>query len=441
MKSVLKQLLGSTLIMAVSTCYAQEDVSTIRKAEARYNTGKDYLKEKKTDAAISSFTEAIALHPTDSAYASLGFAYLQKKDDKNALLSLNKAIDINSNYAWALGLRGYLYTKMDVPELSYNDLSKAMALNAKAGQMPVWLEEVDSTQEDPQQPPPEDFTEDTTALHEERERFKELHVTRGTTFSSVEELYELTIRDYTKVLERYPDNATAYRERGYLYAKLKRNDPAIADFTSAIELDPQSPGALAGRGAVYLEINKPELAIADLTDAIKTDPAASHNYYNRGLAYYHKGEYEPAIQDFTTVISKEPANALAYRQRGNLYTYVNKPALAVKDLTKAIAIDPKEPESYAIRGLAYAMQKNYKLAIPDLTHAIRLDPGNVNTYANRALTYKYQKNYRAAVKDYTTMIALDPKDLKVYKARGEVYQQMGKKKLAAADFKKAEGEM
>lgn len=135
MKRINVQVL-TVFIMAASTCYGQQDTSKIRKAEASYRTGKDYLKEKKTDAAISSFTESIALHPTDSAYANLGFAYLQKRDDKNALFSLNKAIDLNAGYAWALGLRGYLYAKMDAPELSYNDLSKALALNARSVETP-----------------------------------------------------------------------------------------------------------------------------------------------------------------------------------------------------------------------------------------------------------------------------------------------------------------
>lgn len=438
MKSVLKGMnvrLLTVLVMAVSTCYGQGDTSKIRKAEASYSTGKDYLKEKKTEAAISSFSEAVALHPTDSAYANLGFAYLQKRDDKNALFSLNKAIDLNADYAWALGLRGYLYTKMDAPELSYNDLSRALALNEKSVETPVWTEEVDSTNENPRQLTPED----TTELHRERERFKQLYVTRGTTFSSIEEQCELTIRDYTKVIALYPGNATAYRERGYLYAKLKRNEAAIADFTSAIELDPQLPGALGGRGALYIAANKPDLAIADITKAIKIDPGAVNNYYNRGLACYHKGEFEQAILDFTTVITQGPPNALAYRQRGNLYTYVNKPALAITDLTKAIAMEPREAESYAIRGLAYALKKDYKPAIEDFTHAIRLQPGNASTYGNRALAYKYRKNYQAAIKDYSTMITLDPKDRNAYKARGEIYQLLGKKKLAAADFRKAEG--
>lgn len=513
MKPVFKRkiikLVANTLIVLViagATAYGQRDtVLNHSRAAASYKAGKGYLNEKKFESAINNFVDAITLYPTDSAYANLGFAYIRKGDDKKALFALNKAIDLNQDYAWALGLRGYLYTKIDAPELSFIDFSKAIALNTKGGEMPVsqegplskeenksiikdYTKEIDQhstndsayvrrgqayenqknnkqairdyekaialnpenatafyrlqhlylhTKGAPQKNNTSDALADTTEQLAGNQQFKELYVTQGTAFSSIEEQYELIIRDYTKVIDLYPDNASAYRDRGYVYAKLKKIEPAIADFTSATKLDPQSSRALGNRGALYIDTNKPELAIADLTAAIKFDPKRGLNYYNRGLAYYQKGAYELAIRDFTSLIALEPSSVIAYCHRGNLYTYVNKPALAIADATKAIEIAPKDAESYAIRGLAYAYKKDYGLAIQDFTRAIQLNPQNATIYANRALAYKYQKNYKAAIEDYTKAIALDPSDSGAYKARGEVYQQLGKKKQAAADLKKA----
>ncbi|NLR66907.1 tetratricopeptide repeat protein [Chitinophaga varians] len=483
-------------IMSVSVACAQQDVSeNAVSAREICNAGKDLLKEKKIDAAIGRFTEAIALYPTDSAYANLGWAYIRKGDDKNALFALNKAIDLNAGYAWALGLRGYLYTKIDAPELAFNDLSTAIALNTKGGAVPAGQSKKETIRDytraidqNPQSdsayvrrarayeyyrknkqavrdyakaitlnpdnadafyglqnlsgkfggsgkkavPAPDSTIADTTGQWAGK-----LFVTQGNTFSSVEELYELTVNDYTKVIGLYPDNAAAYRDRGYLYARLKKRGPAIADFSRAIELEPQSAGAWGGRGALYVGSNQPELAIADLNRAIELNPDATQDYYNRALAYYQKAAYEQAIADFTTVISKEPQHALAYRQRGNLYIYMNQPALAIVDLTKAIETGPRDAENYAVRGLAYAVNKDYKAAVRDLTDAIRLSPENATTYANRAMAYTHQKNYRAAIKDYTKAIQLDPQDAKAYRQRGELYRQTGKKQLATADFRKA----
>lgn len=116
------------------------------------------------------------------------------------------------------------------------------------------------------------------------------------------------------------------------------------------------------------------------------------------------------------------------------------------DFTSAIALDLQSSGALSGRGAFYIASGKPDLAIADITKAIEIDPEAVNnyynrasTYGNRALAYKYQKNYQAAIKDYTTMITLDPKDLSAYKARGEIHRLLGKKKAAAADFKKAEG--
>jgi len=440
------------LFVAVSTVFAQGDLSS-----RAYNTGKIYMQEKKYDEAINSFTEAINLRPSDSAYANLGFAFIQKGDDQNALIILNKALDLNEDYAWAYGLRGFLYTKIDAPELSFSDFSKAIKLNAanakkynsdkkaareyrkelasNPGNVDAFygLQDLYLNKGVKQKniPVAADSTIDTTV------QFTQLYATEGTSYSSIEEKYALMIKDFTKVISVFPQVSAAYRDRGYIYAKSNKIDSAIADFTKAIEIDPQSSAALGFRGALYIETQQPDLAIADLSRAIKIDPAPYQFYNNRGLAYYHKGEYEPAIQDFTKLISIDSGNASAYRHRGNLYTYLSKPALAIADLNKSIALDPRNAESYAIRGYAHALSKNYEEAIADFTYSIKFDPNNGGTYANRALAYKYQKNYKAALRDLTTAITLNPGDAEAYKERGEIYKELGKKELAEADFKKA----
>jgi tetratricopeptide (TPR) repeat protein len=383
---------------------------------------------------LLSAVVSAAYGQNDTTYAKQGFSYLKKGDDKNALIALNKAIDLNGNYAWAYGLRGYLYTKLDAPELSYNDFSTAIALNAKDTsdnklvQRARRHEEKDKNNKaaknyrkaltaDPEnvdafyglqdlylhkgvkQPLSKDTITDTTMQFP-----GQLYATHGTAFSTVEERYALMIKDYTKVISLYPEIVAAYRDRGYLYIKL----------------------------------NKPDSAITDLTTAIKLGPQPSM-FFNRGLAYYNMANYGPAIQDFSAYIAMDSANASAYRYRGNLYTYVNKPELAIEDLNKSVRLDPKQAESYAVRGLAYALAKDYKKAIDDFTSSIRLNSGSATVYANRALAYKYQKDYKAAIKDFTTAIKLDPNDAEAYKARGEVYEVLGNAELAEADFKKAAG--
>ena len=49
--------------------------------------------------------------------------------------------------------------------------------------------------------------------------------------------YKGAVKDYTKVIELNPDNATiAYEQRAHAYEVLKENDKAIADYQKAADL-------------------------------------------------------------------------------------------------------------------------------------------------------------------------------------------------------------
>ena len=76
------------------------------------------------------------------------------------------------------------------------------------------------------------------------------------------------IKFYSEEIEKNPEVATNYNNRGYAYSKLGENVKAILDFTKAIELDYKNETC----------------------------------YNNRGLCYYESGEYEKAIRDFTKII-------------------------------------------------------------------------------------------------------------------------------------------
>ncbi|PRW77547.1 tetratricopeptide repeat protein, partial [Pseudomonas fluorescens] len=69
-------------------------------ANQLYEEGNDFYRNKDYQAAVNSFTEAIALNPTDDRFYNVrGSAFMQLDNYANALADYNEAIRLNPTVA------------------------------------------------------------------------------------------------------------------------------------------------------------------------------------------------------------------------------------------------------------------------------------------------------------------------------------------------------
>ena len=80
------------------------------------------------------------------------------------------------------------------------------------------------------------------------------------------------IASLTDVIQRNPNDPTAYNTRGIAYAKIGQYQNAIEDFTKAIQLDPHFSGAYTNRALAFRQIGKDGPALADFNQAIAANP-------------------------------------------------------------------------------------------------------------------------------------------------------------------------
>ena len=109
------------------------------------------------------------------------------------------------------------------------------------------------------------------------------------------------IADFDKAIELKPDYANAHNNRAFLLGMLKQSvadardygsgdrlmtqhdwDKMIADMTAYIEKNPQSAAAYINRGAAYHKKGAFDEAIADYTKATELQPNFAEAYNNRG---------------------------------------------------------------------------------------------------------------------------------------------------------------
>ena len=235
---------------------------------------------------------------------------------------------------------------------------------------------------------------------------------------------EEIIQGCTKTIERNPNDAPSYMDRGLAYSELRKYKLAIKDFDKAIKLIPSNcPNYL------------------------------SEAYYNRGLNYYLLGaqqlplisatlNFTNAIQNYNEAIKLNPNYAEAYNKRGLAFSMLGEPRLllqTIEDYKKALELKPDYAEVYLSLGnLHLVVFKEYKEAVECYDVAIELKPDYSEAYNNRGAAYFELKKYEQAISDATKAIELDPSHAATaYQMRGESYKKLGDKEKAKADFAKA----
>ena len=201
------------------------------------------------------------------------------------------------------------------------------------------------------------------------------------------------IEEYTKKIEKEPNNASNYYNRGFTYFLLKKYEEAIKDYDKAIELNPNNASYYYNRGVNYGELEKYQEAIKDCDKAIELNPNNASYYFVRGYAYGELEKYQEAIKDYDKAIELNPNNASYYYNRGVNYGELEKYQEAIKDCDKAIELNPNNASYYFVRGYAYGELEKYQEAIKDYDKAIELNPNYKSAIENKEFSLKKLKNF------------------------------------------------
>jgi tetratricopeptide (TPR) repeat protein len=108
--------------------------------------------------------------------------------------------------------------------------------------------------------------------------------------------------------------ATAYLNRGNVYARRAKYDRALADYGAALALDPGNLLIAYNRGNAYFDTHQYEHAIADYSRAIELDGSFALAYFNRGLAHEQLGDAAAAAEDYRRALALDPTVTKAQRR-------------------------------------------------------------------------------------------------------------------------------
>jgi tetratricopeptide (TPR) repeat protein len=275
---------------------------------------------------------------------------------REAIESLTKAIQLNSQYLYAYFVRAYVYEQIGKFQNSLADYNQAISLQESS------------------------TYRNNALLYSNRGLLKKNHLNDP----------QGALADYNKAISINLKDAGAYNNRGVLKDE-QLNDPqgALADYNQAISLNPNLAEAYNNRGSLkYRKLNDSQGALADYNKAISINPNSASAHYNRGILKYQKlNDSQGALADYNKAISLKPNYSDAYYNRGILkYEKLDDSQGALADYNKAIALNPNLADAYNNRGiLKYEKLNDPQGALADYNKAIALNPNFVNAYAARGV--------------------------------------------------------
>jgi tetratricopeptide (TPR) repeat protein len=156
------------------------------------------------------------------------------------------------------------------------------------------------------------------------------------------------LKGFNHLIDRQPDNAADYNNRGLVYFQSGQLAMALADYNYAIDLEPNLANVYNNRANYYAALGELTLAIEDYDQAIRIDPMNVRAWINQGITFREMELYDQAIENFFYALdinqhSGEPATQTMleghiFAERGHAYHLAGDWNCAIAEYHRALAI-------------------------------------------------------------------------------------------------------
>jgi tetratricopeptide (TPR) repeat protein len=324
-----------------------------------WNTARLTLKEQKPLEALNVARDTSQRFPDDvEGMGVLGACLRANGEADESLEILNRAIELNPNYAEALVSRGLIrLSKENKPE-AVADLELAHRLKPHIKQ--IWDLVIGLKIEVQKYSDAILLLINMIEIDPNWEKgFSLLAACNQKADDSA-----LAVESFEKVLAVKPGSAATHVNLGVALKKQGETKTAITHFKKALAIKPDYADAYYNIGTIYADQGKLEKAIAVYNQAIAIEPDYAEAFYNMGVILQEQGKLEEAIEAYTKALAIKPDHAEAYSNMGVTLQEQGKLEEAIEAYNKALAIKPNYADAWS--NGAEALEKWNKLEQLDL---------------------------------------------------------------------------
>ncbi len=145
---------------------------------------------------------------------------------------------------------------------------------------------------------------------------------------------------------------------------------ALQLLSELIERHPQSAMYYSNRGLVHLRMGQPWLALADCDQAVELGPHLDQAYNNRAMCQAALGDDAAAVDDYEHAVDLNPFNSRARINLGATLRQMGDFDRALECLDEALMFHQLPEFIYAERGRTYHLRGDWNCALADYQRAL-----------------------------------------------------------------------
>jgi tetratricopeptide (TPR) repeat protein len=265
------------------------------------NLGNSYNDVGDTEQAMLALERAVEINPyLAESHINLGNIYLKKDRINDAIHEYEEALEIDPDNGKTHNNLGNAYTKRGWLNDAISQYTRSIELEPNFTEAYKNLANVYCEQEKFGQA--ESQLKQAIALEPQDPN---LHKQLGDVFSRMGE-YGKGLLQYTKALEIKSNFAEAHYGLAFCYNKLDLIDDEIQAYKRALAIKPDMVAALVSLGNVYFKKQDYDAAIEQYKKAVQIMPGDNAIHYNLGAAYSNQGQYEQAAAEYKKAIEINP---------------------------------------------------------------------------------------------------------------------------------------
>jgi tetratricopeptide (TPR) repeat protein len=400
----------------------------------------EYCREQKDNVSALEYAEKLVTSRGEAKdWVEKGHClnWLERYDE--ALECLDKAIEIDSNYARAWAYKANVFNSLERYEEALVFYDKAIALDendklawANRGDVLYNLKRYDEALV---------FYDRAIELDA---NYQGAWVKRGNVLNNLKR-YDEALVSFDRAITLDENDKLAWSWRGYTLDNLKRYEEALASYDRAIALDENNKLAWANRGNVLNNLKRYDEALVSYDRAIEIDANYQWAWVKRGEVLSSKLEhYEAALASFDRALELDDNNRWTWSWRGYVLKNLKRYDEALVSFNRAIELDPNDKSDWSLQGDVLNHLKRYDEALESYDMAIKLDANYQLAWANRGYIMGKQgyflgkpEYYEEALLSFNKTIELDEQNCNAWNNRGWVLCRLGRYDLALISLEKA----
>lgn len=230
------------------------------------------------------------------------------------------------------------------------------------------------------------------------------------------------ITKWTQDIEKEPNKAELYYNRGLAYKKNKLDSLAVKDFEKSTQLDSTVAKYFSAVGELMFEHKDVSGSVKWFEKALALNPNDEKAHLKMAKLFLFIEEYPKAFVEINTVLRSNVYNPEAYFLKGMCYKSMKDTNKAISSFQTAVQNDPKYADAYIQLALIY-QAKNNTIALNYFENAYKSDTNNIEPIYAQAMFWQNQNKFAEAKQVLKRIVLRDRSYPKSYYNMGWMLMQ------------------